>query len=426
MVERKLNIGIIAHSYLPVSGGIQTYIHANAKEFVKNGHNVHVIVPNNSMNKPSYSVIDGVRVHRTSIENIDWSYPVEDNRIGGWQTFDDHQRWGAQVVQMAMESLPIIREEKIDLIHTHFTATFVGELLWQFHKIPYVDSIYGLFTDYKPSEQIRFAARNFYRNGSMKAVIVVGNHVKRQCRLGDIPDHLLRVVNPSIDFNRFNPAKPMDDIIDKFNLPVSDETKVIFCPIRLQERKGFKCALQAFALARQVYPDSHLIISGGSSANPAGIEKPLATYHKMTNELDIVDNSSLLLNKISDLDMVSFYRLADVVLMPSLQEGFGISVLEALAMKKPIAATNIPPFRESSSDYALFFEPDDAKGAAQAIVKIWQGGDFIQKQIDRGFRHVRENYNASRLAEQMVAIYLEVLHEQSNSIDYIEAFSRQN
>lgn len=423
-MTKKLRIGIIAHSYLPVSGGIQTYIHAKAVEFVKKGHRVHVIVPNNSLNEPAHSVIDGVHVHRTTVENIDWSYPVQNNRIGGWQTYDDHRRWGAQVVQMAMEALPIIKHEGLELIHTHFTATFVGELLWQFHKIPYVDSIYGFYSDYNPSQQMRMAARNFYENGAMRAVIVVGNHVRRLCEQGGIPARLLKVVNPSVDFDRFNPEQEMRPIVQKFKLPISDETKVIFCPIRLQERKGFQTAVEAYALIREIYPDSHLIISGGSSANPAGIEKPLAIYHQLTDELDVVDHCSLLINRISDEEMISFYKLADVVLMPSHQEGFGISVLEALAMKRPIVATNIPPFRESSGDYALFFEPNDAAGSARAIIKTLQRDDFIRKQIEQGYHHVRNKYNASRLADEMLDIYREVLYQNAGNYNFSGTYSR--
>ncbi|OQY27770.1 MAG: hypothetical protein B6244_09705 [Candidatus Cloacimonetes bacterium 4572_55] len=394
-----LSIGIIAHSYLPVSGGIQTYIHANAKEFVRFGHRVHVIVPNNSLNKARHTVMDGVHVHRTRIDNIDWSYPVEDNHIGGWETHKDHRRWGAQVVQMAMEALPIIKK------------------VWQFHKIPYVDSMYGFFTDYHPSLEMRAASRNFYENGGMGAVIVVGDHVRRQCESGKIPKRLLRVVNPSVDFERFDPERLTDEVIKKFNLPITKKTKVLFCPIRLQERKGFKCALHTFSKIKKRYPDCHLIISGGSSANPAGIEKPLSAYHRITDELDIVDQCSLLLNRINDEEMISFYKLADVVFMPSLQEGFGISILEALAMKRPIVATDIPPFRESSGDYALFFEPNHAEGAARAILKTLEYDNQIVNQVERGFRHVRNRYNAARLAKQMLGVYEEIL-SQKNPIGF--------
>ncbi len=415
----RLNIGIIAHSYIPVSGGIQTYIHSKAVEFVKKGHNVHVVIPNNSMREAPHTIIEGVHVHRASVENIDWSYPVEDNRIEGWTTYNDHRRWGAQVVQMAMEALPIFQAERVDLVHTHFTATFVGELLWLFHRIPYVDSIYGFYSDYQPSPDMQQAAQHFYHSGGMRAVIVVGNYVRRLCEAGGIPGDLLHTVNPSVDFARFDPMLIGPDIVAKYRMPIGQETRVIFCPIRLQERKGFTTALQTLAQIKAHYPDCHLIISGGSSANPAGIEKPLATYHQMTRDLDIAEQCSLLLNKISDDDMPSFYQRADVVLMPSLQEGFGISVLEALAMRRPIVATNIPPFRESSSDYALFFEPNDAIGSTKAVLKTLEGDALIVRQVQQGFAHVRYKYAASRLADEMLDIYHRVLERPFDRLDRV-------
>lgn len=408
-----MKIGILAHSYIPVSGGIQTYIHAKAVEFVKQGHPVHVIVPHNGLGPGHDETIDGVHIHRTSVENIDWSYPVLDNSIGGWTTYDNHQRWGAQVTQMVMEALPLIKKNGIQLVHTHFTATFVGELLHLFHGIPYVDSIYGFYTDYQPSDEMKEAARIFYQRGHMNKVIVVGNHVRNQCIRGGISESLLEVVYPSVDFDRFRLGHNPCDPVQKYGLPIKRTTAVIISPIRLQERKGFGDALFAFARVQERLPDSHLIITGGSSANPAGVEKPLRHFEEICAELSIAENVSLLLNKIPDSEMPAFYALADVVFMPSLQEGFGIANLEAMSMKKPIVATSIPPFLESTAGYARFFSPGDRNGAAEALLESLSLSDEIHDQVEQAYRHVRQTYDAQRLAKQMLDIYEETLLSQN-------------
>ena len=405
----RLSVAIFAHSYLPVSGGIQTYIHTNAVELVKLGYRVNVIVPNNGLDLPPYEVIDGVGVHRTSVQNIYWSYPVEDNAIGGWNTNEDHAGWASQIVRTMMESLRVIRTEKVNIVHTHFTATPIGELLYLYHNIPYVDSIHGFFTDYFPSPDMLKAANSFYQNGSAKRIVVLSNYVKRHCVNGGIPEGLIQVVNPLVNLERFDFRLSKQKLRKRFSL--SKDDKIIFCPIRLQRRKGFETALMAMPEILQKYPNTHLVISGGSSANPAGIDKPLKVYHKLVEDLALYKHVHLLLNQVTDEDIPYLYAGADIVLMPSTQEGFGISSIEAQAMKKPVVATTIEPFKEAMHDTAIYFEPRNYEQAANAIISVLNSPRLRDELIEKAYKRVVDKYHPVKLAKKMESIYRKVIKE---------------
>ncbi|MCK4899639.1 MAG: glycosyltransferase, partial [Anaerolineales bacterium] len=71
---------------------------------------------------------------------------------------------------------------------------------------------------------------------------------------------------------------------------------------------------------------------------------------------------------LPDEVIADFFRLADILLFPSQQEGFGIPILEAGLARMPIFASDIPPFHESSAGSVNLFDPNgDPKEVAKAI-----------------------------------------------------------
>ncbi|MFX0198068.1 MAG: glycosyltransferase family 4 protein [Candidatus Hodarchaeota archaeon] len=77
-----------------------------------------------------------------------------------------------------------------------------------------------------------------------------------------------------------------------------------------------------------------------------------------------------LLHAMDDDDLQVAYAGATAFVFPSLAEGFGIPLLEAMAIGTPIVASDIPVFREVAGEAALFFDPYDGKGLATAMIKI--------------------------------------------------------
>lgn len=77
-----------------------------------------------------------------------------------------------------------------------------------------------------------------------------------------------------------------------------------------------------------------------------------------------------LLHAMDDDDLEVAYAGAAAFVFPSLMEGFGIPLLEAMAVRTPIVASDIPVFREIAGEAALFFDPYDEKGLATAMIQI--------------------------------------------------------
>lgn len=86
--------------------------------------------------------------------------------------------------------------------------------------------------------------------------------------------------------------------------------------------------------------------------------------------------------EVSDRELQDLYAHAEAVLFPSLDEGLGLPVLEAVSMKKPVACSDIPIFKELSKDAFYFFDPYSTDDIAAALSSALVGDDGMEKKYD--------------------------------------------
>lgn len=140
----------------------------------------------------------------------------------------------------------------------------------------------------------------------------------------------------------------------------------------IEPRKNSIRLLQAFAEVLVSHPNAQIIFAGGAT---------LFDYQAYRNEffnlaktLDIAIGKSLILpGVIPDQDLPALYRCTDAFVFPSVKEGWGLVILEAIASGLPIITSNRAPFTEFlSSVQALLIDPDSSTVIAQAMLAILQ------------------------------------------------------
>mgnify|MGYP003373939004 CR=1 FL=1 len=107
---------------------------------------------------------------------------------------------------------------------------------------------------------------------------------------------------------------------------------------------------------------------------------------------------------VSEKDLGALLRGARLLVFPSLFEGFGLPVAEALAAGCPVACSDLPPLRELTGDAARLFEPQDARSIAEAVTELWDGEAQRRLLAERG----RERARAlawPTLLPQLLAVY---------------------
>jgi len=114
-----------------------------------------------------------------------------------------------------------------------------------------------------------------------------------------------------------------------------------------------------------------------------------------------------ILGDLPDADLAEFYNRAAVFVYPSLYEGFGLPVLEAMACGAPVVCSSSSSLPEAGGDAALYADPGDAEAFAKQVARILRDSELRRRMAEAGLRRARL-FSWQRAAEQTLAVYLSV------------------
>ncbi len=173
------------------------------------------------------------------------------------------------------------------------------------------------------------------------------------------------VVGNGVDTQRFAPAwsGEQTELHDRIGLHAGP----VFLSIGgIEARKNTLGILEAFRQLRAVKPDAQLVIAGGLSLLDHRDYQAEFQSHLRTLRADA--SAVHIIGAVPDDDMPNLYRLADALVFPSLKEGFGLVVLEAMASGVPAIVPSIAPFTEYlSSEDAIWCDPLHPASIAEAM-----------------------------------------------------------
>ncbi|MET0982676.1 MAG: MSMEG_0565 family glycosyltransferase [Telluria sp.] len=137
----------------------------------------------------------------------------------------------------------------------------------------------------------------------------------------------------------------------------------------IEPRKNTIGILRAFMLVRAAVPQAQLIIAGGVSLLDHGVYgKEFASLAREAGLAQGVGQPLQVLGRIDDADMPSLFRLATALVFPSLREGFGLVVLEAMASGTPVVVSRVAPFTDYLPEAACAWaDPGDPESIANAM-----------------------------------------------------------
>ena len=175
----------------------------------------------------------------------------------------------------------------------------------------------------------------------------------------------------------------------------------------IEPRKNSLKLLEAFTEVLKTYPQAQLIIAGGETLfdyEPYRLE-----FFKIAQQHNIVIGESLILPGVmADADIPVLYRCADAFVFPSVKEGWGLVLLEAIASRLPIITSNIPPFTEFlTNDSALLIDPDSSQDIAHAMLNL-SNKDLTQKLIKNSI-DIPSQYSWEKSAQIHLKHYAKLL-----------------
>ena len=173
------------------------------------------------------------------------------------------------------------------------------------------------------------------------------------------------IVGNGVDVERF--AIVDAAAVDAWRARLGDGGPIVLCVGGVEERKNTLGILRGFALLRARHPGARLVIAGGATVLDHGAYR--AAFEAARAALPADARAAVHeLGLVAEADLPALYRLADVLALPSLQEGFGLAALEALAAGTPVVVSDRAPFTEFlTTDCATFVDPLSASAIADGL-----------------------------------------------------------
>ncbi|GLI18569.1 glycosyl transferase group 1 [Tepidanaerobacter syntrophicus] len=286
----------------------------------------------------------------------------------------------------------IISQEKFDIVHTH--ASFAGRIAGKMAGAKVVmtrHSIMGGGAGPVKRMITRLISRIF-----TDKIIAISRAVKINLIESGVPADMITIIYNGIDTTKFECVK---GTLRK-ELNITPDTPIIGMVARLVPEKGYEYAINAFYRVIKDYPNALLVIIGSGS-----LEKNLKN---MCSELGIESNV-IFMGYRQDVEnlMADF----DLFVLSSVSEGLGLSLLEAMALGKPVVATitgGIPEVIKDGTN-GLLVQPGNDVYLAESIVKILSDKDLARRLGDEAKKTVVEKFSSKTMIEKTEKVYQEVL-----------------
>lgn len=180
-------------------------------------------------------------------------------------------------------------------------------------------------------------------------------------------------IPPGQTFTKFQPKTTA--LAPKLNI---NTKKFLLFVGNFEPRKNLAILVKAFLkLPAQAREKLSLVIAGGCGWENDKVQ--ILIDHAVDNGENIVQTGNLDQEQIAQLVHESL-----CLVMPSLYEGFGMPIVEAMALAKPIIAADIPVLHETSQEIALFFKTKSAKSLAEAIIKLCKNPSLQKRLGEKG------------------------------------------
>ncbi len=278
---------------------------------------------------------------------------------------------------------------------------FTGHIPKNPGDLPSVATVHDLFNIKFPESvapEFRVSPQKFSRSlKKIKKIIAVSEYTKTDLiNFLDTPEEKISVIPHGIDPKSFLASTDPSEINTKIKNRFGGSGEYILCIGTLEPRKNYLKTLEAFQIILKRFPDLKLVIAGGK-----GWQSDL--IHQKASALKL-DSSVLFPGYVGYSDLPTLYKGASAFLFPSIYEGFGLPVLEALSFNVPIAISNVASLPEIAGEAALKFNPEDPEDIALQTIRLLEDSDLRKNLICLGEERIKE-FTWEKTAKKTLEVY---------------------
>jgi glycosyltransferase involved in cell wall biosynthesis len=234
---------------------------------------------------------------------------------------------------------------------------------------------------------------------SAAAIICVSENSKRDVvEAYKIPPAKVHVVPHGVDHQRFHPGAALDPAWAR---QTGIRKGYILHVGELSHRKNIPGLLRAVAHLRSVgkWGSRQLVLAGAEAPGMLGADEIHATIHQLELAAAVV-----LAGRVPDEHLPGLYAQASLLVMPSLYEGFGLPVLEAMAAGTPVLASNTSSLPEVAGTAAILVAPDDTMALAEALASVLERPQCAAELRAKGLARAKQ-FTWQRSAAETLEVY---------------------
>jgi glycosyltransferase involved in cell wall biosynthesis len=307
---------------------------------------------------------------------------------------------------------------KADVYEAHTASGYglIGAFRRRGLNVPFVHTIHGVLADEYAQAVLRggmsFRGRiaNLFMwrlalleaESARKATLVVTISKYSQEKIFqyyNVDSSKIRIVPNGVDIEKFRPTGDCEKAKRRIRI---DNRQIVLFVGRLIPRKGVDYLIEAAKrIVKERKETLFVLVGNGPLRNSISAEVEKAGLKR----------SFVFLGDVSEEELPQFYRCADVFVLPSIQEGQGIVLLEAQASGKPVVAFNVSGVAEAMSpgETGLLVKSTDSNALADAVLRLLCDDAMRMKMGVEGLRLVRKEFSWDVCAEKMVRVYREAM-----------------
>lgn len=402
----------VARRYTPTKwGGTETVIRETARRMQPLLHEVE-IWSSDALSQPGITTVDGVTVQR-----FPYIYPYLGLSESGRQQLDLK---GGNLVSFELYRA-LQRVPELDLLHLH-TGKRLGGIcrrVAQKRSIPYVVSLHGGVFDVPPAEAATwteptqgtiewgkllgwwFGSRRVLQDAD--AVICVGKQ-ESELAASRLPNTRVEYLPNGVDSRHFQSG---NGAAFRHRWGISQDSRVVLLVGRIDRQKNQKLAIELIDQLRRDDPSWHLVLAGPVTDEPYSdllgqeiAQRSLSRHVTRTGPLDPGGD-----------DLRDAYHAADILVLPSRHEPFGIVALEAWAAGLPVIASRVGGLKGLIHDSVngLLIDPDDRLGWLRALETVAASPEKGERLADEGHRLCRDLYDWDAITRRLLSLYEDVV-----------------
>jgi len=365
--------------FYPSIGGVEYAVYYLSRELIKLGYKVKIICANEP--KSNLKNIEGIQ-----IERLNYIGKITNTNI----TFNLPYR---------------LLKEDYDIMHTHMPTPWTSDISIFISKMKRKKTIITIHNDMDKHGFFPKLLSDIYLNTLFKIIL----------RLVD----KIIIVNPEWEKKFLNTRNLLKGYKNKiftipngvdFELFKPDGTKkikntLLFVSIldRYHEYKGFDYLLESLKIIIKTHPKIKLLVIG---------EGELKDYYSEKASYMGLGENVIFLGQKNQEEIARYCNIASILILPSIDiEGFGIVLLEAMACKIPVIATDIVGLAKEvkQNNCGIIVKTRDSQALAEAIIRLLKNPELAKKMGENGRMLVEEKWGWEKIANKIEKIYWEAV-----------------